>query len=445
MSQLVLIKANQSVISIFFPFLSVFVLLMLAGQCYAVNIAIDKDEKIEDARSGWLPYAFRTDSLGTAVGVGFFSAGRNQPQSSIVGTGYVTSNDSQLLMGALTNLQLVGSGRVFFDIFGLVGHFTDQRFYVDLDHDPTQAKAGSNESDQNDFVSGVSNDIQLELTVKYPLALGNSRTDPVSVYYLDKGLLHSGPRGGVEYSPVESGKTLLAATFFHKYRDLDEISQDELLSVNTNGIKLWLDHNNTDFPRNPSNGSRQKITVTRDFGWLDRSDTWTNLELEIAKYLDLGNSKLFRQRVLAFNFWTSNTTSWQRDENNDQIVNHRPPPGIGSSLGGYDRMRAYPIGRFHDKAAVYYAAELRLIPRLNPLRDLPLLNYFDIDWMQFVGFVEAGRVAPNYDSELYFEDLKYDAGLSLRLMTFKAVVRLDIASSEEGNSIWAMYEQTFAR
>ena len=187
------------------------------------------------------------------------------------------------------------------------------------------------------------------------------------------------------------------------------------------------------------------MTITRDFGWLDRSDTWTNLELELTKYLNLGKTEWFRQRALALNFWTSNTRSWKTDPNNQQIVNHRPPPGVGSSLGGYDRLRAYPIARFHDKAAVYYSAELRMIPRPNPLRDLPVINYFNIDWMQLVGFIEAGRVGADYNSDLFFDDLKYDAGLSLRLMTFHAVVRLDWAASDEGNSIWAMYEQTFAR
>ena len=436
---------NRSYSLSFFVSLLVFLASLFPWQVYAVNFALDKDGEIEDQRSGWLPYAFRTDSLGTAIGLGFFTAGRKQPQSGIIGTGYTTDNDSHLIMGAITNYQLKNNKRLFIDAFALTAHFTDQRFYVDLDHDPTQAKAGSNDSAEDDFVSGISNTVEFEFTLKYPLSIGNSRNEPVSVYSLDEGLLRSGPQGGEIYDPLTSGKTVIAATLFHTYRDLDEISQEDLLSVNSNGLKFWLDHNNTDFPRNPLKGSRQKITLTRDFGWLDRSDTWTNLEFELTKYFNLGKSDLFRHRTLALNFWTSNTTSWDPDPNNDQIVHHRPPPGIGSSLGGFDRMRAYPIGRFHDKAAVYYSAELRLIPKSKPLRDLPLIKYFEIDWVQIVGFVEAGAVKPTYDADLYTEDLHSDVGISLRLMTYHAVVRLDWASSNEGSSIWAMYEQTFAR
>ena len=436
---------NRSFSLSFSVSLLVFLASLFPWQVYAINVALDKEQKIEEQRSGWLPYAFRTDSLGTAIGLGFFTAGHKQPQSGIVATGYTTDNDSQLVMGAITNYQLKNYKRLFIDAFALTAHFTDQRFYVDLDHDPTQAKAGSNDSAEDDFVSGISNTVEFEFTLKYPLSIGNSRYEPVSVYSLDEGLIRSGPQGGEIYDPSTSGKTVIATTLFHTYRDLDEISQEDLLSVNSNGLKLWLDHNNTDFPRNPSRGSRQKITVTRDFGWLARSDTWTNLEFETTKYFDLGKTSLFRQRVLALDFWTSNTTSWDPDPNNDQIVRNRPPPGIGSSLGGYDRMRAYPIGRFHDKAAVYYSAELRMIPKTSPLRDVPFIKYFNIDWMQLVGFIEAGRVSPQYDSDLYFKDLKYDRGISLRLMSFHAVMRLDWAVSDEGNSVWAMYEQTFAR
>ena len=62
---------------------------------------------------------------------------------------------SQLLMGAVTNYQVPGTKRLFFGAFALGAHFTDQRFYVDLDQDPSQPKAGSNESAKEDFVSGV--------------------------------------------------------------------------------------------------------------------------------------------------------------------------------------------------------------------------------------------------------------------------------------------------
>ena len=90
-----------------------------------------------------------------------------------------------------------------------------------------------------------------------------------------------------------------------------------------------------------------------------RDSTWTNLELDLSKYFYLGQSAWFRQKALALNFWTSDTPTWNPDDENPQIVTNRPPPYLGSTLGGFDRLRAFPSGRYNDRSAVYYTAELR--------------------------------------------------------------------------------------
>ncbi|MEN8205168.1 MAG: BamA/TamA family outer membrane protein [Pseudomonadota bacterium] len=409
-------------------------------------VALDEGESIDEKRTGWLPYLFATDALGTAIGAGGFTAGTLQPQASLFGTGFVTSNDSALISGALNNFRL-GDSRFFTDTFLLLDHFTDQRFYADLDLDPSVAKAGSNDSDPDDFVSGTSNEVTFEFTVNYALPIGNAKDDPISVYRLKHGLLKSGPVGGSEWNPMTSGKTTLATRFFYTYRDLSKFNsnEDDQLEAKTNGLDFRIEYDNTDFPRNPSYGSRQQFKVSRDFGWFDSSNSWTNLQLDMAKYFNLGTSDWFRQQVLALDFWTSSTPTWKTSPDNPQQVTHRPPPSYGSELGGFDRMRAYPSGRFRDKSAVYYAAELRLMPDYQPLHDLPVIKYFEIDWWQIVPFVEVGRVGPEYNSDLFFDNLKVDAGISLRLMAFRAVVRLDWAVSEEGNSVWAMISQPFSR
>ena len=411
----------------------------------AQEIVLDKGMTIEEPRKGWLPFAFATESLGTAVGLTAFSAGNLQQQTSLAGGGFATSNGSFAAAGQFSNYRLPNTNRLFLDSFAMLGHYTDERFYVDLDRNPNQVKAGTNDSDENDFVSGKSNNVLLELTLKMPLAIGNARDDAVGVFHLDQGLLHSGPQGGEVWNPLSSGRTTLSTKAFFHYRDLDNVGQPDRLSVNSNGLEFKLDYNNVDFLRNPASGSRQQVKLTRDFGWFNSSTSWTNVELELSKYFDVGSSDWFRQRVIALDFWTSNTPTWDPDRNNSQVVDHRPPPNMGSYLGGYDRMRAYPLGRFQDKSAVYYSAEIRLIPRLPSLREVPILEYFEIDWLQVVAFVEAGRVAPKYDRDLFTKDLKFDAGIDLRLMAFRNVFRVGYAVSDEDSSIWAMFNQTFGR
>jgi len=414
-------------------------------------IALDQGMSKEDTRTGWVPYLFATDSLGTAVGVAAFASGKHQPQLSLFGTALVTSNDSSLISGAVSNFRVAGS-RFFIDGFVLADHFTDQRFYGYVEQDPA-VRGGSNDSDSSAFVTGVSDELTANVTLKFRAPIGSIRDDPLAVYELREGFVESGPTGGDTWNPLTNGQTTFAIGFFSTYRDLRDFTAgdngidvvEEQLAARTNGLEFWVEYDNTDFPRNPSRGSRQLLKISRDFGWGSSSNSWTNIEADLTKYLDLGSSNWFRQRVVALNLWISDTSTWEASPENPNVIAHRPPPGYGSSLGGFDHLRGYPSGRFHDKAAAYYGAELRLIPRAQPLRNLPILRHLEIDWWQVVPFVEVGRVGPEVSSNLFLRNLKWSAGVGLRLMAFRLPVRLDVAYSAEGTSLWAMYGQPFSR
>lgn len=424
--------------------------LLLPTQVFSQVVALDKSESLYEKRTGWLPYFFATDSLGTAIGIAGFTAGVTQPQTSMFGTLFATSNNSILASGALNNYRLGKDSRILIDTFLLVDHFTDQRFYAGPTL-PGDSFPGTNDSNKESFATGVSNEVTFSVNFKYRLPIGSLKHDPIAVYHLEDGLLLHGPPGGDTWNPLTHGQTTLGAKFFYTNRDLSDYvfnqfpdtPVEDTLEASTNGINFWLEHNNTDFPRNPSRGSRQLFNLYQDFGWFDSSDSWTNLQADLSKYFDLGTSDWFRQKIVAVNFWTANSLNWER--NPDGSVNHRPPPGYGSKLGDFDHLRSYATNRFHDKCAVHYTAELRLIPGTQPLHDLPLLNYFEIDWWQVVPFIEAGRVASEYNTELYYKDLRWDVGVGIRLMAFRAVVRLDIAVGEEGGTAWAMISQPFAR
>lgn len=78
-------------------------------------------------------------------------------------------------------------------------------------------------------------------------------------------------------------------------------------------------------------------------------------------------------------------------------------------------MRGFPTQRFNDKAAVYYAAELRMIPDWNPFyRWAWLQQQVGIQWLQLVPFVEIGRVAPEWNAEELHSDMKWCAGMGVR-------------------------------
>jgi hypothetical protein len=71
-------------------------------------------------------------------------------------------------------------------------------------------------------------------------------------------------------------------------------------------------------------------------------------------------------------------------------------------------MRGYPSQRFNDKAAVYYSAELRLIPRWNPFERWDWIQkYVGIRWLQLVPFAEIGRAAPSWNIKTLHSDMKW--------------------------------------
>ena len=106
-------------------------------------------------------------------------------------------------------------------------------------------------------------------------------------------------------------------------------------------------------------------------------------------------------------------------------------------------MRGFDAARFHDQSAVYYAAELRMIPEWNPLGEDSWLSFMEIDWIQFVPFVELGRVSDAYRFNEMHSDMKWDVGLGLRAMLKRMVVRVDIAVSDETVGVQMMVQHPF--
>jgi hypothetical protein len=95
------------------------------------------------------------------------------------------------------------------------------------------------------------------------------------------------------------------------------------------------------------------------------------------------------------------------------------------------------------KAVIYATAEYRYTLRHNPIKNVQWLRFLNLDWFQLVGFVEGGRVAPEYKADLLFEDWKSDAGFSIRALTGGIVVRFDVGFSEEGSNMWVMVGHPF--
>ena len=378
-------------------------------------------------------------------GVAFGTSGYVQPQFSMVGSLIASTNDSYAAYFIGQDFQTPFLPRLFFEPFIAVGKFAEIESYTDGNPNFPDERAGSNDSDKNNFITTDGNDQWYRLTASYVLPIGSAEEDPITTVVLDKGLRLPGEDVVDPWNPLKTGKTSIELTPF--YRQIDSSSEDlaEDVLLKTFGLEYTLRYSNLDFQSNPSRGSEQRFTIARDWGAADSSAPWTFWDLEASKFFSFGETSWWRQRVLAFNFWTGNTPTWDSSSIEDgQEIFHRPPYYAGATLGGVRRMRGYPTNRFNDQAVVYYAAEMRMIPHWNPLGEIDLLDFLQLDWWQFVGFFELGRVADVWTVEELHDDMKWDIGFGLRAMVKHLVVRADVATSEEDTNLQMFVSHPFS-
>ena len=340
-----------------------------------------------------------------------------------------------------SDFKLPYTNRLLFSLIGLKSYFPKQNYYID----------GSNDSNEDDvfITSGDSDFFNTEF--KYVLPIGEGLENPDGLYTLQDGFA-IGREGYGNGIPFVTGRTYLGLKTFYQSDNTDNTEewQDSiwwkndasLPTWNTNGLRFFLTHDNTDFDLNPSRGYHFELQYSKDFGKGDSLQSWDFLEFKYNQYFNLDTFSFTKQNVLALSVWTGYSFSWDNDnEIAPGFDAHRPPLWEGGRLGGYNRMRGYDINRFSDKAVFYATAEYRAVLDWNPLRKNDYIPVA-VDWFQVVGFVEAGRVNDQYNFDL-LSDMKYDVGISLRAMVAQLPVRLDVAYGDEGINVWVMVKQPF--
>jgi hypothetical protein len=425
---------KQTTLFLFFV-LVVFVVSPAFGQ----GVRVGPDDQIVESTLS-LPYAFYNENFGFAAGYVYGVVGRPQKQATLLATliGGTKGSAMGFLVGR--DLQMPRVERLFMDPILSVGYFKDAEAYIDGNPNFPGERAGSNDSDPDNYITGDGWDNFFRLRFKYLLPIGDGRDRIIAAYKIRDGLLESGATGGNSLNPLADGRSYLELRPFYRWLQIDGEDLDQ--DLKTNGLDFSVFWDNRDFYANPTRGFGVRTRCSRDFGWLDSSNSWTNVDGELDLYIPFTLGDWLRQGVLALDAWTSYSPTW--DERPDGNITNRPPAYTGSTLGGLWRMRGYPSQRFNDKAAVYYAAEVRLIPRWNPFERWEWLQkHVGIQWLQFVPFVEIGRVAPEYDVSTLHSDMKWNAGLGLRAWAKGIVARIDAAYSEEGVGVQMMISQPF--
>ncbi len=389
-----------------------------------------------------LPFALYSEIFGWAVG-GFVGVqGLSQENMSLYMGGLISTNGTKYGFIQFREFYLPFYPRVYIapDILG--GYFGVLKVYKDPPGSTPPAnskeRAGSNDSDENDYVEVSGSDQWYEMKVRFLLPIGHGKD---KVYFAPKfknGILVSGEMGGTHWNPFLSGRTFIDVKPFYRKR----------VAFATNGIEFALTRENTDYYVNPTRGSFQKFAFRRDFGWFDTMAPWSVVEADLRWYLPL--HEIFSDenslpKILAIDFWTVNTLTWNSydivgiDQYGNNIKKyHRPPPYTGTYLGGRYHLRAYYEGRFNDRAAIFYGAEYRQIISWNPFNEWRLTRNLNIHWLQFALFGEIGRVASEWKLSTLHTDMKWSVGAGIRIFMNNLILRLDNSFGKEG-----MYIQMF--
>lgn len=421
-----------------------FLLLPLcAADVFAQSITLREDESRRFEDLTVVPFGFFSESFGLGLGVGAGYAAAFQDQASLLGTVTAGTRGSYTVAGAGVDYRAPGTERLFLSPMLCVSRYVNDRVYVDGNPDYPDSRAGSNDSDPNDFLEETQWDNWAEMPIRYLLPIGHGRDSIISHYKLDHGLLLSGATGGESWNPFSSGRSYLEVTPRWREMTLDYGGTEDL-DFSTFNVRAAVEYDNRDYPANPSRGSFQRIAYTRDGEQVDSANAWDVVEGEWSCVYSLPAADWMRQQTLALNVWTANSPSWKTETRDGAGTTSGMPPFFeGATLGGFYHMRGYEASRFHDKAAICYQLEYRVIPAWHPIGELEKLGMFKIDWWQWVFFAEAGRVAPEWSFNTLHEDMKFDAGISVRAMIAKAIGRVDFAASDEGLRVTAMYGHPF--
>ncbi|WP_370979876.1 hypothetical protein [Agaribacterium sp. ZY112] len=430
--------------------ISIFTLLALAlintsitlASPASTKFAIEREEKDEGfGHQLWIPYAFSTESMGTNLGLGYVRKGFYQPQMTVAAT--VFGGDSEAYAVMLNDFRLPYTDRLYLSALGMYGDYPKLKAYAlpqETRWPSEQARPGSNDSSNELFIESQGQNNWMDVRLEFVLPIGSAKKQGWMEYKTRGGLLSSDSSRKGHWNPLTSGVSV--ALLRRLWRE--QIYESELgrLDAKSASWQLGFHYDNSDFPANPSTGTKQFIAYTSDNSPLKQS-TWDFIEAEHSQYMYLGQGLGAKQRVLAVTAWAGYSPSWQvHTEGDESYLSNTPIYGEGATLGGFDRMRGFDSNRFSDKAALYLAAEYRHTLDWNPADSWKLLRRFNLDWLQVVAFAESGRVHSDFNTRL-LQDMHQDIGVGLRAYFSTMVGRLDFAVSNEQAGMWLMVGQSF--
>ncbi len=414
-------------------------LLTLLNSCVVAAGDSAKSESLYKEAIG-APFLFSSEDWGMAFGGAGVVKGLIQPQMTLFGTVIGSSNGTKMGYLGLYNVMVPGLDHWQMDFSVLESSLAETNYFLPGNPNYPNEKPGSNDSSLENSVRTGGREQHYQAHFQYILPIGDGK-DGALAAMAKKSRGYESSR--TYWNPLTTGITSLELQPYYKSQRLDEF-QPENEADESAGIRLTLEYDNRNSSHLPTRGSRTSFTYTYDWGSEDRPD-WSTVEFEFSKFFSLGSNDLMDQQVLALNAWVADTPTWNDTVTvNGEDVFRRPPSFAGINLGGWDKLRGYGSDRFYGRSAVSYSIEYRMMPKWQPLEDMPIIGpLYDIPWWQWTLFMDAGRVADDFDVQELHQDMKTSFGGGIRFRVEGVTVRTEIASGDEETFFRVFVNQPF--
>jgi hypothetical protein len=253
---------------------------------------------------------------------------------------------------------------------------------------------------------------------------------------------------------------------FYGYQDFDgnTVSLKDVEGFGS-GTSKWTERwgmliDDTDFRRDPRIGYFVKLDRWQWPNRTPQESSWIQYDLQTTGYIPIIEMKM----ILVFTQYLStskviNPGKVEKYTCTDQQLLLYPKcqiildetykreldnskKGRATSLGGFERLRGYPEGRFFDEHTNFRAIELRYF---FDSVDLDFDLFFAkgiLAEFQLAGFYEQGTVSPDLGKN-FWKNFKDSYGLGIRFITGSAVGRLDFGFSDEGGATTAWWGYPF--
>lgn len=380
-----------------------------------------------------VPLAFSTEVMGFSAGMAGLWKGAGQPQASLFAAGLGTTKGTWMGFAAANNYLLSADSRWLLGGQFYEADFKQFDFYL--------GHAAANDSPYDGRTTADSRDAQHHLSFRYILPWGAATENPIRAAL-------SPVREVTGSAPWESGVSSVEFRPFYHSRTLtgEGVNTPSAFSDATSvrGLETRFKWDNRDSGNRPTTGSASELIVSFDPG-SDDSVSWWKWEVNQSWFWDVGEwDSIAKEQVLALNVYTADTPSWNDTSTiNGQLEFRRPPEFAAARLGGLYRLRSFQSGRYADRSALSYSAEYRVVPEWQPLGDLPVFNWYQVPWWQWVLFADVGRVADDYDLATLHQDMKWSAGAAMRFQVEGIVVRSEMAVGSEEGMFRVMINQPF--